>query len=605
MKQEESTINNEVYERLDTKFIVDESVMYSCGHLVSPLLNDAKQKEDEQLVKIYELLKKVCDLKLDPSEPLNPYKPSFGGSDGWEYTQNELDVLSELQAHINSTAFVARINDLCWLYSKPKSKSFSNALKAIDLYSSYAIDGDSWITLGVSHYYRRALRLACQLGKGAYEKVTYIKGKLFNAIFDSYPNSKFMKVWLAELLDDYNLIGQTEFERIEEEFCLLIKGFLRHDEFYEARFYLEFLSKKYYQLKRNDDWVKALIAIAKTWEDEASIREQALAKASLYENAIQAYRKVPNSVKSEFDIHAKLSELKVLHRGAGKQTLAEMVTTKVNVPFPERDQWTASAIEHVSGKDSAETAILYFAGLFHGFDKLRLMELEKEDAPRSFTNQLFNTIRLSHDGRKIAVDRLSDDAELYRDDDRLWSKAVEAAVLEADILVCDCFLPALDELNLQYNISLSMFESLCSVSPVIPSQRSKLFAKGLYFGFQRDFTTAIHLLAPQWEHLVRDILNESGVSTTTMDNKDGITTECGLSTLLSKPESEDIFDDNLLFEMKAFLTDSRGPNIRNNIAHGLFDDDYSSSASCVYWWWRTLKFVLTSLLLSSHSENKN
>ncbi|MBD1581586.1 DUF4209 domain-containing protein [Pseudoalteromonas sp. S16_S37] len=497
---------------------------------------------------------------------------------------------------------MARIHDLCWLYSKPKP--FSNALKAIDLYSSYAIDGDSWITLGVSHYYRRALRLACQLGKGAYEKVTYIKRKLFNAIFDSYPNSKFMKIWLTELLEDYQLIESTEFERIEEEFNSLINDFLCHDKFYEARFYLEFLSKKYYQLKRNDDWGKALITIAKTWEDEASIREQALVKASLYENAIQAYWKVPNSVKSKFNIHAKLSELKVLHREAGKQTLAEMVTTKVNVPFPERDQWTASAIEYVSGKDSAETAILYFAHLVDGFDKSRLVESEN-NAPRSVTSPLFNTIRFSHDGRKIAVDKAFDEVELDKHDDRLLSKAVEAAVQMADIIVCSDLLPALDELNLQYNINLSMFESLCSVSPVIPSKRSKLFAKGLYFGFQRDFTTAIHLLAPQWEHLVRDILNESGVSTTTIDTKDGIATECGLSTLLSKPESEEIFDENLLFEMKAFLTHPHGPNLRNNIAHGLLDDDYSSTASCVYWWWRTLRFVYTSLFLSSQSDSKS
>lgn len=251
MKKEKLTINDDLCARLDTKFIVDKNVMYSCGYLVSPLLNDAKKKEDEKLVKIYELLKKVCDLKLDPSDPLSPYKPSFGASIEQEYTTNELEVLIKLAAQIDSTAFVARIHDLCWLYSKPKS--LRNALKTIDLYSSYVIDGDSWITLGVSNYYRRALRLACQLRKSAYEKVSCIKEKLFKGIFDSYPNSKFMKIWLAELLDDYHLIESAEFERIEIEFKLLIRSFLGDNKFYEARFYLEFLLKKYYQFKRHDD----------------------------------------------------------------------------------------------------------------------------------------------------------------------------------------------------------------------------------------------------------------------------------------------------------------------------------------------------------------
>ncbi|MBD1584003.1 hypothetical protein [Pseudoalteromonas sp. S16_S37] len=74
MGEYELIITNEALERCDTKFIVDKNIMYSCGYLVSPLLEDAKHKAEEQLVKVYELLKKVCDLKLDPSEPLNPYK---------------------------------------------------------------------------------------------------------------------------------------------------------------------------------------------------------------------------------------------------------------------------------------------------------------------------------------------------------------------------------------------------------------------------------------------------------------------------------------------------------------------------------------------------
>ncbi|WP_181392321.1 DUF4209 domain-containing protein [Vibrio vulnificus] len=134
-----------------------------------------------------------------------------------------------------------------------------------------------------------------------------------------------------------------------------------------------------------------------------------------------------------------------------------------------------------------------------------------------------------------------------------------------------------------------------SVCPIIPEQRAKLFAKGLYFGFEYDFASAIHLLVPQWEHIVRTILKESDVHTTMLD-ADGIDMECGLSTLLEKKEAEEIFDDNLLFEMTAFLTHKRGPNLRNELAHGLLDDDRVCSYSAIYWWWRSLKLVVHSLV---------
>ncbi|WP_125717402.1 DUF7380 domain-containing protein [Pseudoalteromonas rubra] len=550
-------IDGKIYERCNTEFIVDSNIMYPCGHLVSPLLRDAKLEEDSKLVEVYELLKRVCDLKLDPSDPIQPYKSGYDFIECKVYSESELNILKELTLQINSEAFKARVYDLCWIYSNPKQ--LTDAIKTIKTYSSYEINEDSWISLNISNYFRRAMRLASQLGKGAQDLTLLIKEKLFNAIFFSHSNSKFMKIWLAEFLDDYNLIDLDDFNHINAEFNKLIENFLEGKSYYEARFYIEFLAKKHYQLKNRDYWVEALLKIAKTWEDEAKINEQAFAKMSLLEEAIQAYRKLPNNAKDRFNIHAKISELALLHRQASREALDEMVVSSVSTPFPEREQFTKAAIEHVSGKDCAETAILCFACLSHGFNKSKLLESEKVSPTGNFSKSFFNTVRLSFDGRKIAVDKAFSEIESEEKSELLFSKIVDAAVLEADLIVTDCLLPALDELNLQYNITLSMLEELCAICPVIPPNRSKLFAKGLYFGFQRDFASAIHLLVPQWEHTVRYILNESGVSTTTMDNKDGVTTECGLSTLLRKPESEEIFDENLLFEMKAFLTDSFGP----------------------------------------------
>ena len=88
----------------------------------------------------------------------------------------------------------------------------------------------------------------------------------------------------------------------------------------------------------------------------------------------------------------------------------------------------------------------------------------------------------------------------------------------------------------------------------------------------------------------------AGLSSSPTLGEDGVDMECGLSTLLDKDEAAEIFDDDMLFQMKAFLTHKRGPNLRNEIAHGLLDDNNTTNTSSVYWWWRSLKFVVYSLV---------
>ncbi|MBF4286149.1 hypothetical protein, partial [Vibrio anguillarum] len=80
----------------------------------------------------------------------------------------------------------------------------NDAHNAIDFYSCYEINENDWID-SVKNYYERASRLAIQLGKGCIDKIEKIKQSLNDALAIEYPNSKFMKLWIAELLDFFYL----------------------------------------------------------------------------------------------------------------------------------------------------------------------------------------------------------------------------------------------------------------------------------------------------------------------------------------------------------------------------------------------------------------
>lgn len=62
------------------------------------------------------------------------------------------------------------------------------------------------------------------------------------------------------------------------------------------------------------------------------------------------------------------------------------------------------------------------------------------------------------------------------------------------------------------------------------------------------------------------------------------------------PETETVFGKDMSYEIGALFCDFSGPNLRNDIAHGLLDDQQVYSVYSVYACWFGLKLVVRSLL---------
>jgi hypothetical protein len=61
--------------------------------------------------------------------------------------------------------------------------------------------------------------------------------------------------------------------------------------------------------------------------------------------------------------------------------------------------------------------------------------------------------------------------------------------------------------------------------------------------------------------------------------------------LLELPEAAQVFGKDLAFELNSLFCDAFGPNLRNELAHGLLDEDGCNSPFAIYAWW--LAFRLT------------
>ena len=139
---------------------------------------------------------------------------------------------------------------------------------------------------------------------------------------------------------------------------------------------------------------------------------------------------------------------------------------------------------------------------------------------------------------------LSDDPEDDENEVVIHSKMVENYRFHVNLAVRGYIWPAQEILLLEHRLREADFVNLARQSSIVPIGREILFGKALFAGYDRDFVTALHILVPQIEHMVRCHLKQAGVQTTNID-VNGIENENGLSSLMDLPQAEEIFGEDL------------------------------------------------------------
>ena len=105
----------------------------------------------------------------------------------------------------------------------------------------------------------------------------------------------------------------------------------------------------------------------------------------------------------------------------------------------------------------------------------------------------------------------------------------------------------------------------------------------------------LHLLVPQLEHALRNILRQSGIATTSLA-PDGIETENDLSWLLDHDKTREVLGETNVFHLKCLLDERVGFNLRNRVAHGLLNDGEAHASQLLYLWWFSLRLCLIPIV---------
>ena len=548
--------------------------------------------------KVLWLLADACSMMLSPGSVNEPFRP-FMVMDGKrsvipdDLVDADTAFYAQIVDRIDDEWLKARIADLVWLKQKPRDVKYP--LAAIDSYRAIPLTEETWVR-GGHECWERAISLARMLKAGAGERLKEMETAILAAFNGASAGNGFLGLWLADLLK-FGGLGRDGNPAMAQKLELLAREIESAGELHRAR---EFFSASSDWYKDGGDETKAAdmtAAMAECWVKEAVARLSSdkpshMVAQTFYEHAIQAYRTIPRAERAAHRADERMVELRARLNEAGEKSIGEMGL--IQSPGVDISQLVENARNSVKGKENTE-ALKAFANLHRGANAKEMRESALKRIREHPLQALFPATVMSRDGRVIAKRPAMSMGSTLTEDDEIAIRAemIRDYGILVTIVVQGDIWPALEVLLLEHRLRETDFTNLAKQSPIVPEGREGLFGKGLFAGYDRDFVTAIHVLIPQLEHMVRVHLKSAGAKTTTL-GINGIENENGLSTLMELPEVEKVFGPDLSFELRALFCDPFGPNLRNELAHGLLDEGACQSIFGIYAWWFTLRLVFNA-----------
>ena len=563
---------------------------------ISSNLNKSGNCEIEpELKKSLLLLANICLLKLNSESRNDPFQPfmTYGNKRSFlpiDLTDEEILYLSSIVDEDLPPILKARIADILWTYSKPKNKKHSEI--AIENYISMDVF-DDFFEPDVYVFWERAVMLAKQTKNSSL--IEKIKSKLLNKIDNPSTSWNFHLLKIIEIFDNTDLDKGLNHE-LAEKLLEKQKEFNHEQQFHIAEQYLELAAKLFKKSGNEEDSYKSLALLSQATENHGDYRknESAMVANSFYKLALQRYREIPNSYRNTLQIDQKLDTVqdKITQSGLLITDELQLISTKqMNI-----SELQEQSINHVKDKQTAFESLIYFSGVSScNFESI--WKSTERYIQNSVVSSLFGATSVSLDGRKISsIPPLALDGN--NKDEVILKTAIKNFGVHIHLAVEGCILPALNQIQEEHIFPKDFLVDLCKLSDIVPEKREILVTNALYQGFEWDFRSAIHLLAPQAENMVRQLLKRNRFVTTHID-QNGIENEMGLSSLVSIDGAREILGDDLWFELQAVFTDSLSANLRNEVGHGLLDDDTSNSLYSIYAWWMVLRLVVRNVIPKS------
>ncbi len=574
---------------------------------IAPLIEGCEQKEclqywsitrklmqeetdNQAKKKITALFDAIVSYMLAPDSPSKPFKPMFiDYAEGKrspipdDLTEKQLEFLQQVLPEITDNELKARVADTLWTLRHGKARQYAEV--AIEAYMSTAdtLLKRSWYD-DARDRLTRAFRIFQQLH---FDENIPPEKDVPRKILDYIEAEKdtdppYLVVHLIELLHEARRADNKRHAAILESIAATYETNNHYDK---ARKAWNIAAQLHQDAGKADDVVRCQVNSAESYIKLADIAEAGeqpsyMQICSLLQSAVEAYLSIPGKQQRRNEIYERLLD------GQTKiKNEMQFFSNEIDVP-----DIVKKSKEEVSGHDLF-TALYKFAFLMRP-PTLDEVKLAMEEQARNFPlSAIIPTTYHDRKGRVVTKSSMDDSPEskMHR----------YLAQFHRNFFAKSTLMPALQQIRMEHNISLFEWVSFLKDHPFVPPERVNTYAYGFFHGFHGDFLSAAHILIPQIENSIRYILNNYERQTSRLI-EGGIQEESTLNYMLECEELVEMLGKDLVFDLQGLLIKKEGENMRNNLMHGLLDDDQLFAPEFVYLYWLILHIIFLPLRIQKN-----
>ncbi len=578
--------------RYDWSAVLAQVGVKDCHHFYTGFIRalEERQKAGDDLgVRVYRLLAAVASFHPNYDAAGNPYGPMRVDTDGTrslmaeDLTKDDLAALHGIAGEIAEPEFRARVADVVWECGRDFKAAHAAVRAFHDAAQQHKTD-DLWPPY--AERMERAVDLAARLGFGQplhLEMLGYIETAI--AEYEKKPKSELLPHRLMDIAFEHQTTKATEYAALAAR---LAGDMAAAGNWHAAERYWQQAARWHRRLKNEGESKRCLLAAAECF---VSIGEgfltgpQASAGGAShwFSRAVAALRQIQAEPKRIAAVHRRLLELQ-------RQALGEMGAMDIKLEeipgFLDAEKQTQeAAAAHVRGHPTWE-AIGRLAHITKPTDAAALRAQLKEQSKEFIWDKIVGTSKLDASG-KVADIRPATGFGAEEDGPMRQKMCEQAAQTHWPIQVGWKIEPARRVIIREHALRVGDLGFLVEHNPLIPPGHEMIILRGLQAGFFGDWLVAMHLLVPQVEGMVRQVLQQNGVITSNLA-ADLTQEEKDLNQLLWMPEAEQAFGPDILFDLRAILIERFGHNLRNESAHAMIAAPRFYQAASVYFWWLML-----------------
>jgi hypothetical protein len=575
--------------------IIDTLEFYSLDSRLSALSKKALAEGYMGAYRAYRVLMVVCSFHFSVER-----QDAFGPrliEDGMrtpvprDIAGEQSHVLAAIAGKIDHPLLRARVADIPWYNHRSLHRSASLAIEsyclAIDSYLndklSFSYEPPSGLSTKIVDLIERAFQIIAGTGKRKTppETAATTWKRLYEQAWDLRCASSFDR--LARLGQTFNLIEWAQVAQDAEKAANDAKA---NDYAMAIKAVWEQAANAHQQSENPEGFKRCkLMSIQQTLRMRDGV-DSYMSKASWTRDAIRELRSIPGMQREQEALRVELLELQA-------QAAHEFSTFRTPMDLSEERQGTIDVFKNLTLPDF----FYRFAHLCPVPEKMALHTDVIKSRSDSLLSDLFNggvyTDVLGRVITEAPVINLNEAPPL----DWYDYKCLPYLDFHYQMWVESRVKPAARTLLTKFAVDDRHLMAIVSASPFVAPGFEQIYALGLARFLQGDMMSACHLLFPQLENSLRQVLSDAGIDSSKLD-EEMFQEDRSISGLLKsrREQLESIFGVDLIYTIDLLFNFKGGPCLRHELAHGKLAPGSCYLHSSIYACWLMYYMVCLPLL---------